>query len=119
MMSANALATFRLVNENLRLVLVRLRPEQTQCSSIRARDFSNILAQLQRGAECLRRPPSASPEDADFEAQALAFRAQLEQLKRILPDLQIRLLAEKTRLEAARHRLASTANWAEARKNTL
>ncbi len=118
-MPVDVVATLRQVNDNLRLALVRLRPEHTQCSSIRPHDFSNILAQLLRGAENLRQPPSSAPADAAFVTEALAFRAHLEQLKRCLPDLHLRLLAEKTRLEAVRHRLASTANWADARKNTL
>jgi hypothetical protein len=118
-MPADVLATLRQVNDNLRLALIRLRPERTHCSSIRPCDFSNILAQLLRGAESLRRPPSRPLDDAAFETEALAFRAHLEQLKRFLRDLHLRLLAEKSRLEAVRQRLASTADWAEARKNTL
>jgi hypothetical protein len=116
-MPSDALETLRQVNENLRSAVLRLRPERTHCSSIRPQDFSDILSQLMRAAECLRRPP-AEPEDAAaFAEQARAYRNNLEHLKHFLPDVQARLLAEKSRLETARSHVAAAGEWARARKS--
>ncbi len=115
-MASDALETLRLVNDNLRSAMLRLRPERKHCSSIRPQDFSDILSQLLRAAECLRHAP-AQPEDAAaFAKEALAYRHNLEQLKHFLPDVQARLLAEKSRLETARTHVAAAAEWAKARK---
>ena len=114
----DALETLRQVNDNLRSELLRLRPERTHCSSIKPQDFSAILSQLVRAAECLRHLPPDS-EAAAFEKESLQYRGNLEKLKHFLPDLQVRLLAEKTRLETARTQVAAAAAWAQARKKTL
>lgn len=101
-----AIETLREVNDNLRAALLRFRPERRHCSSIRPQDFSEILSQLLRAAECLRQP--RAPEEAlAFEKEALDYRRNLEALKRFLPDLHLRLLAEKSRLETARRHVAA------------
>ncbi|MFZ1130463.1 MAG: hypothetical protein WBV31_12340 [Terriglobales bacterium] len=115
----DAVVTLRQVNENLRAALLRLRPERTRCSSITPHDFSGILRQLLRAAECLRRPSANSDAAAALQQQALEYRGNLEKLRRFLPDVHLRLLAEKARLETARARLATAAEWAQARKTTL
>ena len=56
-MPPDALATLRQVNDNLRSALLCLRPERKHCSALRPQDFSDLLSQLLRAAECLRRPP--------------------------------------------------------------
>jgi len=118
-MPPDALETLRQVNDNLRSALIRLRPERRHCSSIRPQDFSNILSQLLRAAECLRGRPQASELARALEEEALKYRSNLEKLKHFLPDLQVRLLAEKSRLESARTHVASAAAWARANKKTL
>jgi hypothetical protein len=115
----DALETLRQVNDNLRSALLRLRPERKRCSTIKAQDFSDLLRQLLRAAECLRRLPP-HPEAADaIEGESLEYRGNLERLKHFLPGLQVRLLAEKSRLEAARTHVAAAAAWARARKKAL
>jgi len=118
-MSRDALETLRQVNESLRSALLRLRPERKHCSSIRPQDFSDILSQLLRAAECLRRLPAHSEGAAAFEKESLEYRGNLEKLKHFLPDLQVRLLAEKSRLETARTHVATAAAWARAHKGAL
>ncbi|MGA3092978.1 MAG: hypothetical protein ABSD75_30660 [Terriglobales bacterium] len=118
-MAADALETLHQVNDFLRSTLTRLRPERRHCSTIRPQDFSDILGQLLRAAECLRRPPVSSDDAAAFEQESLAYRGNLEKLKRFLPDLQVRLLAEKSRLENARAHAAAAAAWAQSHKKTL
>ena len=117
-MPPDTLETLRQVNENLRSALLRLRPERKHCSSIRPQDFSDILSQLLRAAECLRLLPH-SESAAALEKESFEYRSNLEKLKHFLPDLQVRLLAEKSRLETARNHVASAAAWARANKKTL
>ena len=118
-MPPDALETLRQVNENLRSALLRLRPERKHCSSIRPQDFSDILSQLLRAADCLRRLPPCSEAAAALEKESLEYRSNLGKLKHFLPGLQVLLMAEKSRLESARTHVASAAAWARANKKTL
>jgi len=118
-MPPDALEALRQVNDNLRSALVRLRPERRHCSSIRPQDFSDILGQLLRAAECLQRPPAPSEAGAALEKEALEYRNLLEKLKQYLPDLHARLLVEKARLETARTHVAAAQAWARASNKAL
>ncbi|HKM85016.1 MAG TPA: hypothetical protein VJW96_02345 [Terriglobales bacterium] len=118
-MPPDALETLRQVNGNLRSALIRLRPERMHCSTIKAQDFSDILSQLRRAAECLRRLPSHSEAATALEQESLEYRSNLEKLRHFLPDVQGRLLAEKSRLETARNHLAAAASWDRASKKTF
>jgi hypothetical protein len=118
-MPSDALETLRQVNDSLRSALIRLRPEQTGCSTIRPQAFSNLLSQLLRAAECLGSLPQNSDASAAFERETLEYRRNLEKLKDFLPDLHGHLLAEKARLENARRHVAAAAEWARATKKAL
>jgi hypothetical protein len=118
-MPPDALESLRQVNDNLRSALLRLRPERKYCLTIKPQDFSDILSQLLRAAECLRHPPTHSGAAAALEKESLEYRRNLEKLKHSLPDVHVRLLAEKSRLETARTHVAAAAAWARARKKTL
>jgi hypothetical protein len=50
----------------------------------------------------------------ELKNQSLEYRSNLEQLKLLLPDFQVRLLAEKSRLEEAKSHFAAAADWAGA-----
>jgi hypothetical protein len=124
MMSSDALETLRQVNDSLRSALIQLRPEQKHCATIRPQDFSDLLSEILRAAECLRlqRPHSVAglAEAAlEFDRELLEYRDNLEKLKHFLPELHGHLLAEKSRLETARNHLGSAAAWAGASKKTL
>jgi hypothetical protein len=118
-MLPDPLETLQQVNEYLRSALIRLGPERKHCSAIRPQDFSDILSQLLRAGECLRRPPADSTGAAALEKESLEYRGNLEELKRFLPDLHGRLLAERARLETARTHVAAATAWARASKKTL
>jgi hypothetical protein len=118
-MPPDTLETLRQVNDNLRSTLLRLHPEQKHCSSITPQDFSDILSQLLRAAECLRRLPPLSDPGGTLEKESLEYRSNLEKLKHFLPDLHGRLLAEKVRLENAQLHVAAAAAWTRASKKTL
>jgi hypothetical protein len=108
----SALETLRQVNRDLGSALMRLRPERKHCSTIRPQDFSGILSQLLLAKESLRRPPEDPEASAAFAREAREYRRNLEKLKRFLPDLQLRLLAEKSRIETARAHVSAAATWA-------
>ena len=111
--------TLRQVNDNLHSALIRLHPEQKHCSTITPQDFSDILSQLLRAAECLRYLPAQPEAAVALEKESLKYRSNLEKLKDFLPDLRGRLLAEKSRLESAQTHVAAAAAWARASKKTL
>jgi hypothetical protein len=116
-MPIDELETLRQVNAHLRSALLYLRPERRCCASIKPQDFSDLLRQLLRAAECLRHPPEDSEIAMAVEKEMLEYRGNLEKLKRFLPDLHLRLLAERSRLETARAHAAATATWSQARSN--
>jgi len=122
-MPHDPLETLRQVNQNLRSALLLLRPERKSCSVILPQDFSALLAQLLRAAECLRHRPDPAQAGQAFaaalEKEAAEYRRNLEEIKRFLPALQLRLLAEKSRLETARKHVADAAAWDQIRKKTL
>jgi hypothetical protein len=114
---AQLIETLREVNRNLRSALLRLRPERRHCSSIKPHDFSDVLGHLLRASECLQESRACGESSAAFDDEALEYRRNLEALKRFLPDLHVRLLTEKSRLETARSHVAAAAAWAQAGKN--
>jgi hypothetical protein len=118
-MPPDALETLRQVNDNLRSALLRLHPERKHCSTIRPQDFFDLLSQVLRAGECLRRLPAHSEAAEALEKESLEYRNNLEKLKHFLPDLHGRLLAEKSRLETAQTHVAAAAAWARASKKTL
>ncbi len=119
MMPSDPLETLRQVNDNLHSALTRLQPEQKHCSAIRPQDFSDIMNQILRAAECLKRSPAPPVSATELERETLKYRRNLEKLKDFLPDLHERLLAEKARLETAQSHVAAAAAWARASNKTL
>ena len=142
-MPPGALEILRRVNDYLRSALVRLHPERRHCSTLQLADFSELLRQVLQATECLRTFRPAVPmtrwesdplkkeslkngllksellEKEALAVEALEYRGHLEDLKRTLPDLHVRLLAERQRLEAALFHLAAAASWAGASKETI
>jgi hypothetical protein len=111
------LATLRAVNKNLKSALVRFRPEQQHCSAIKPHELSDLRSAILQAALCMRGiSPQAAPE---LKNESLEYRNNLEQLQQLLPDFQIRLLAEKSRLEVARSHVAAAAAWTGASTGTF
>jgi hypothetical protein len=118
-MSKSALETLRQVNAHLRWALTHFRPEQSHCLTIQPQDFSDLLAQLLQGAECLRNLSAHAEDDPEMERESSEYRGNLENLRQFLPDLHGRLLAEKTRLENAQMHVAAAMAWARGSKKVL
>ncbi|HTR26011.1 MAG TPA: hypothetical protein VMI10_18705 [Terriglobales bacterium] len=114
-MPADSVEMLRAINAHLRGVLIWLRPERKHCTAVTPQDFMAILEQLMRAA-ALR---DSSRPSRELEKEILEYRDNLKELKRMLPDLQGRLLAERARLETTRSHLAAAAIWAKARKSTF
>jgi predicted amidohydrolase len=75
-----------------------------------------IVVELQ-AADCVGGiSAQATPE---LKNESLEYRSNLEQLKQLLPDFQVRLLAEKSRLEVAKSHVAAAAAWAGASTTTF
>jgi len=114
-MPPDALAALREVNDNLTLALLRLRPERKQISTLSPHDFSDLRKQMSNAGVCLRLLPPISKAEGETRKGLLEYRHNLEKLKQLLPDVQARLLAEKSRLVAARTHAAAAVHWAQAR----
>jgi hypothetical protein len=119
MMPPDALETLRRVNDHLRSALIRLRPERTLCSTFSRQGFSDLRSQLLQAKHCLRCTPPNSEATAALEKESFEYGRNLEKLKRLLPDVQARLLAEKSRLESARTHVTAAAAWGRASQDTL
>jgi hypothetical protein len=129
-MPSDALQTLREVNDHLRSALIRLWPEQSleqsseqlpepKGGSIRSQDLAGIRSEILRVAACVHRPQPHSESAAAFEKESLEYRTNLEKLRHLLPLVHGRLLAGKSRLEAARNHVAAAAAWARASKDSL
>lgn len=117
-MSRSTLETLQQVNDSIRCALIRLRPEHKHCSTIQPQDFSDLMADILRAAECLGRP-LASTQMAAIESEMLEYRCNLEKLKNLLPELHGNLLSEKSRLETEQAHVAAAAAWARGSSRTL
>jgi hypothetical protein len=106
------------INHNLRAALLRLQDVQSGRSNIRASEFCDLRAENRRVAHFLAQELS-SAEAAGLRKALTEYRAIAEQLLKILPCVQGRMLVEKARLEAARMHLSRAAAWAQARSTTL
>ena len=113
------LATLRAINKYLRSALVRLRPERQHCSAIKPQDLSDLSSKIRRAADCTRRISFDPLAPAELKNESLEYRRNLEQLKHLLPDLQIRLLTEKSRLELEKSHVAAAAAWVGASTRTF
>jgi hypothetical protein len=113
----DALATLRAVNKNLKSALLRFRPERQHCSAIKPHELSDLRSAMLQAADCVR---GISAQTAwELKSESLQYHCNLEQLKQLLPDFQIRLLAEKSRLEVATSHAAAAAAWAGASTTTF
>jgi hypothetical protein len=111
------LATLRAVNKSLKSALVRFRSERQHCSAIKPQELSDLRSAIMQAAGCVRGiSPQTVPE---LKKASLEYRSNLEQLQQLLPDFQVRLLAEKSRLEVARSHVAAAAAWAGASTRTF
>lgn len=106
------------VNRHLGARLSRLSGELNLPTVIVPTEFADLLAELQRATHCLR-GLSIGASDSETVSEISQYRSNVEQLGKVLPSLQGRLLVEKARLETARTHVAKAAAWAQGSKKTL
>jgi hypothetical protein len=113
-MVPDALGALCEVNKNLRLTMLRLRPERTHISTLSPRDFLDLRNQMLRAGNCLRGLPRIAEATDEVRKELIEYQANLRKLHQFLPDVHGRLLAEKSRLSAARTHTAAASHWAQA-----
>lgn len=118
-MSTPALDILRDANRNLRLGLVRLQPDSNIADPLVPSNFSSLLAQLMRVAECLRDISSEGLRNIELAKELSEYRANLQELAQVLPIVHGRLLTEKTRLEIVRSHVHAAASWTQLSQKTL
>ncbi len=106
-------------NQYLRARLDRLRGGPDRPAIISPTEFTDLLQELRSAAEHLRELPPAIARRADTAEEIAEYRKNLEQLEKILPWVQGRLLVEKARLQTLQSHMAAAKAWAEASQATL
>jgi len=110
-----AIGVVRSANQKIELVLAAAKGN---LGSIRPYDFIGLAKELLQSKQALGQI-GLETADPELRAEVTDLRIGLEQVGKVLPSLHGRLLAEKERLETARARLATTADWIRARRVTL
>jgi hypothetical protein len=116
-MSIAPAESLRTTNLNLRAELVRLGMDPSGVSA--AVDLPGLLAEISRTADVLRSIPPDVVADATFQQELREYRGNLEQLRKILPSVHVRLQVEKTRLETALEHVQTAATWAHASEDSF
>jgi hypothetical protein len=117
-MSTSPIRRLREVNDKLRARLDRLPGGYHSSTVVAPTEFTDLLAELQRATHCLRNLP-ATALDAEMSGEISEYRSHVQELRKIVPSLQGRLLIEKARLETVRTHVVKAAAWAEGSKKTL
>ena len=118
-MSSATFQRLRAVNQNLHARLVRLLGGPNRPATIAPTEFTDLLAELLRAADCLRGMPAAGAVDADLAAEISEYRNNVEKLVKVLPSVQGRLLVEKARLQTLQSHMTAAKAWAQASQKTL
>ena len=117
-MDPRATELLRTANRNLRVGISRLA-ESAAAASFCPDDLTNLLVDLAPMADCLLGIPRDCPLEDGLERELSEYRANLQELARLLPTVHRRLLAEKVQLEIARSHVQAASAWAQASQKTL
>lgn len=79
--------------------------------------MSMLLSDLMQTGEWLRK--LSDRQRSEVQPELEGYRAQVERLHALLPNLQSVLLAERARLERERDRLNAASEWVRASSQTL
>ncbi len=116
-MSTFPLESLRQTNDRLRST-IRKWQNPDDSSGIEPESLTGLLEELRQTAKLLGKVPSGPPLETEWERALSDYRSHAQQLEKLLPGVQGRLLAEKARLESARAHLAAAAAWMEGQKKT-
>lgn len=107
------------VNRKLRARLDRLRGAPDRPALIAPTEFTDLLSELRGVNDCCRGLSAAAPADAELANEICAWRKNVEELEKLLPWVQGRLLVEKARLQTLQAHMAAAESWAEASREIL
>jgi hypothetical protein len=111
--------SLRAANHHIHASLERWQASRLTATATRAQDLFALRQEIVRTANYLCNIPREWAQDNEVEQEISQYRANLEQLVRVLPAVQLRLQAHKGRLEAALHHLNAVNAWADASRKSL
>jgi len=109
----------RLANQKLQTGTARLQPKADCPVVLKPEDLSSLRIDLSCAADLFGTIASDPSRSAGIENEISQYRSTVEQLARVLPSVQARLLTEKARLEIVQAHMTATAAWAQASKKTV
>jgi hypothetical protein len=118
-MPAPVSENLHLINDHLREALASWAKPAGDPGAFQNDALPCLLTKLNSAAELLSGIVAADPADLELQKEISDYRANVEQLQKLLPLIHERLLAEKARLENARAHLHAAAAWAEASNKLL
>ena len=102
-----------------------LKAEEAQCllasgpAIIAPTEFTDLLWELRGASDCCRALSAEASADAELANEISAWRKNVEELEKLLPWVQGRLLVEKARLQALQAHVTAAECWAEASRGIL
>ena len=113
-----SLAYLRCANERLYALLAQLRQESVGAGIGGTDALLRLLSEVANTAR-LSGMFAQCVGSAAGEKELSKYREILEELRQLLPTIQIRLLSDRARLEAERAHCCSLTAWAETSRRTL
>lgn len=108
----------RTANERLYMLLTQL--QDTTIAGVTGTDaVVRLLSQIASTARLSSMFAAGLNQTAAGAAELAKYRNTLEELRRILPAIQTRLLADRARLETERSHYYAASAWASANRRTL
>jgi hypothetical protein len=107
------------LNRKLRGRLERLRGAPDRPAIVAPTEFTDLLRELGDGSDCCRGLSADVSADAELANEISAWRKNVEELGKLLPWVQGRLLVEKARLQALQAHITAAESWAEASRGIL
>lgn len=115
---SQCIENLRETNRRLRFYVQDLAPDEAHSTPPSPRLISELLSELLRSGEWLRRGLPES-QDPQWRVELDEYRQNLQCLRDRMPFIHSHLLAERARLEAERARIESAVEWARGSRQTL
>lgn len=119
MHAGTSLSELRAANARLLTLLVQLRQDGGPGGCAGPEELAYLLSEVASTARLSRIFTAESLENAATARELSEYRQTLEELQRLLPAIQTKLLADRARLENERCHCSAASDWAEASRRTL
>jgi len=113
-MPASALEALQLANRSIGKRLTQLRSSP---GVVHPDWLADLRVDLTEAGGWLKQLPVDGSASPPLAAEGSQYRSLLEQLAQILPSIQVRLLAEKARMQAMGERYEAVQAWARAQQS--